>query len=275
MLATLAAATPAPARDRWLAPVRAVRVLHRTTHHPDGAPLVLHAAYIDLCDPAVAFRVTAPEEARQPVSRWARRAGVAVAINGDFFDGHPSRPLGPTRGRGVWWPPRPVFYYGALVAMGDGLPVRIEDIPEEGGAGIAGVGPEFTEVLASQEHVVSRGQVRLSRFVNHGGRNPRSGLGLSADGHTLILVAIDGRRGGSAGATTPELARALIELGAYEGVRLDGGGSSSLFVRGVGVVNTPSDGFERAVANHLGITVRTDAAPGQPAARCAATRTGP
>ncbi|MGV3625818.1 MAG: thrombospondin type 3 repeat-containing protein, partial [Archangium sp.] len=34
---------------------------------------------------------------------------------------------------------------------------------------------------------------------------------------------------------------------------LDGGGSSAMFVRGQGVVNRPSDGTERVVANHLAV----------------------
>jgi exopolysaccharide biosynthesis protein len=69
-------------------------------------------------------------------------------------------------------------------------------------------------------------------------------------------VVIDGRSRASVGATVGELGEVLRELGASDGVKLDGGGSSALFVRGRGVLNRPSDGRERAVANHLAV-VRT------------------
>src|SRR5690606_19352298 len=53
--------------------------------------------------------------------------------------------------------------------------------------------------------------------------------------------------------TCAELAALMAELGAWQAINLDGGGSSALFVEGRGVINRPSDGAERAVANHLAI----------------------
>ena len=45
-------------------------------------------------------------------------------------------------------------------------------------------------------------------------------------------------------------------------MNLDGGGSSAMYVRGRGVVNDPSDGSQRVVANHLGVQATGSGAPG-------------
>ncbi len=77
---------------------------------------------------------------------------------------------------------------------------------------------------------------------------PRSAIGITADRH-LLLVAVDGRNaGGSVGMRYDELAALLKELGARDAMALDGGGSTALYV-GNQVVNVPSGGNERNIAN--------------------------
>ena len=74
--------------------------------------------------------------------------------------------------------------------------------------------------------------------------------GVRADG-TLLLVTVDGRAPGwSAGMTLPESARLMRSLGARDALNLDGGGSSTMTVRGE-VVNRPSDHVERRVSDGL------------------------
>jgi MYXO-CTERM domain-containing protein len=84
-------------------------------------------------------------------------------------------------------------------------------------------------------------------------RNPRTAVGLSKDGKTFYMVVVDGRSSVSAGMTCAELGTLLKGLGAWNALNLDGGGSSAMYVSGVGVVNTPSDGSERVTANHLAL----------------------
>ncbi|NLC57220.1 MAG: phosphodiester glycosidase family protein [Armatimonadetes bacterium] len=80
-------------------------------------------------------------------------------------------------------------------------------------------------------------------------RHPRTAIGWN-DRH-LMLVVVDGRRRGfSEGMTFPELAALMQRLGCTEAINLDGGGSSTLWLGGK-VVNLPSDGRERAIANGL------------------------
>lgn len=84
-------------------------------------------------------------------------------------------------------------------------------------------------------------------------RHPRSAVGLSADGRPPVLATVDGRTARSVGATCAELAALVAELGAWQALNLDGGGSTALFVRGTGTANRPSDEAERPVANHLAL----------------------
>jgi hypothetical protein len=81
-------------------------------------------------------------------------------------------------------------------------------------------------------------------------RGPRTAVGQRADGG-ILLVTTDGRQPGfSVGMTNFELAQALVRLGAVRGMGLDGGGSSTLAFEGT-VLNSPSDGRERAVSTAL------------------------
>ena len=61
--------------------------------------------------------------------------------------------------------------------------------------------------------------------------------------------------------TYGQLAAEMARLGAYTAINLDGGGSSTLVLRAADgelkVMNRPSDGKERAVANVLGLTVKS------------------
>jgi exopolysaccharide biosynthesis protein len=86
---------------------------------------------------------------------------------------------------------------------------------------------------------------------------------VSRDGQTLLLLVVDGRQAGwSVGATLPELAQLMLDAGAWNAVNLDGGGSTAMWHREPGaaagrVLNRPSDGHVRPVANHLGVRLST------------------
>jgi hypothetical protein len=87
-------------------------------------------------------------------------------------------------------------------------------------------------------------------------RHPRTAVGF--DDEHLYLFVVDGRQEGlSAGMNYPELAETLIELGCEQAMNLDGGGSSTLWLGGQ-VVNSPSDGMERRVANSLIVIAREE-----------------
>lgn len=96
----------------------------------------------------------------------------------------------------------------------------------------------------------------------------RTSVGFSADGRTMYLVAIDGKQTDSRGMDLNELGAFMKALGARNALNMDGGGSTTMAARlpgesTTGLVNSPSDGSERQVANGLGLF----AAPGSGAVR--------
>jgi len=97
---------------------------------------------------------------------------------------------------------------------------------------------------------------------------PASGVAATSDGR-LLFFQIDGRQPDlSIGVLQPQLAALMIAFGATTGMAFDGGGSSTIVARLPGnsdaaVVNSPSDGSERNVAD--GLFVYSDAPAGPPA----------
>ena len=92
-------------------------------------------------------------------------------------------------------------------------------------------------------------------------RHPRTAAGLDATGTKLILLVVDGRKPGVAvGMSYDELAAEMLRLGCRQAVNLDGGGSSVMAIRNpvtgkFRILNEPTDGHERPVADVLGISV--------------------
>jgi exopolysaccharide biosynthesis protein len=114
------------------------------------------------------------------------------------------------------------------------------------------------EVAISGNKVLLHAGVR--RVVDDREMHPRTAIGIDYDtGHVLMLV-VDGRQSFSRGYTMVELANLMQALGADDALNLDGGGSSTMLgLRTDGVLdvlNSPSDGFERQVANGLEVTYR-------------------
>ncbi len=111
------------------------------------------------------------------------------------------------------------------------------------------------QVIGGGPRLVREGKVSVERESGRIGdsfvqaRHPRTAIGYR--GRKLYLVTVDGRQPGhSIGMTLPELAQAMLDLGCTDAVNMDGGGSTTLWARGA-IINRPSDGRERAVANGL------------------------
>ena len=88
-------------------------------------------------------------------------------------------------------------------------------------------------------------------------RHPRSAILVTRRGD-VVMLTVDGRSKGNAdGMSIPELAFLAKQLGAVEAINLDGGGSTTLWLRGEGVVNYPCDNGrydhagERSVSNAI------------------------
>ena len=79
-----------------------------------------------------------------------------------------------------------------------------------------------------------------------GGLNPRTAIGQRADGAVLML-AIEGRRSTSMGATMADLIDIMVEYGAVNAFNLDGGMSSSMVYNGEEIVDNANIRGDRAI----------------------------
>ncbi|MBE6911098.1 MAG: hypothetical protein E7473_01095 [Ruminococcaceae bacterium] len=87
-------------------------------------------------------------------------------------------------------------------------------------------------------------------------RNPRTSIGIRADG-TVVMATFDGRdAGGAKGMTYKTAAEGMLALGCVDALNLDGGGSTTFVLRTPGametkIVNNVSGSSARQVANAL------------------------
>lgn len=247
--------TVAFALDGWFEAAPGLRMVE--TVRP--GPTRVWVAAVDTCAPGVSFRFTSPDDfggRSQVTSTFLDATGVQLATNGDFFD----HDFGMNVGNGVSWegrasvsPARDTATSGTFAVGAD----RIELYPTD----VVFPRPEawMEEVVGGRWTLVQDG-VGLYGFYDGGFvcapglRHPRTLVGLSEDQRTVYLAVGDGRGfGGSVGLTCDEAIDLMLDAGAWNVVGLDGGGSSTMVLDGVGVLNLPTDGHERSVLNHLGV----------------------
>ena len=90
-------------------------------------------------------------------------------------------------------------------------------------------------------------------------RHPRTAACIAKNGDVL-LVTVDGRQRISRGVSLPEFADLLLKVGAVDAVNLDGGGSTVAVVRGM-VINSPSSGAERPIADAILVSAKNLPSP--------------
>ncbi len=228
--------------------------------------MIAHVLVIDMKAGGVHLLVTPPDHAEGPpldartTSRFLEEFGLQIAVNGDGF--YP------------WWSHSPLDYYprpGDPVTP-DGFAASGGKIYAEGEAPILYVGRRNTlsfrrpskviQAIGGDRYLVLNGAPLPG--LDDSAREPRTAVGFNKNGRWLILVVVDGRQPFySEGATFLELANILVAHGAYFGMSLDGGGSSTMVIEGEDgrprVLNSPIDqhipGRERPVANHLGVYI--------------------
>jgi exopolysaccharide biosynthesis protein len=105
--------------------------------------------------------------------------------------------------------------------------------------------------------ILKNGELSLTN-INSKGNEPRTGIGINKDSTELILATIDGRDTSFKGVSQEMFGAILRDLGAYNALNLDGGGSTTMAIKPKDeeksvVVNKPSDGGERSVVNAVGV----------------------
>lgn len=235
--------------------------------------IIAHVVVIDTKTKGIQFLVTPPDSrgetplTARTTSQFLDEFGVQIAINGDGFSpwwsrspadyyphaGDPVAPLGFAASNGDdYWQgteleegERPTLYISRRNAM------NFNDRPNRVFGAISG-----DRMLVLQGNPVPG--------LDGSERDPRTAVGLNKNGRYLYLLVVDGRQPFySAGITFADLARLLVDQGAYIAMSLDGGGSSTLVMEGEDggpvVLNSPIDhyipGRERPVANHLGVYI--------------------
>ena len=124
--------------------------------------------------------------------------------------------------------------------------------------GVAPGFPRLNQLVGGFPKIVQNGVNHATQgYADEGGssdfssaRHPRTAVGFSADSTKLYLITVDGRQTISVGMSLPELANFMLTRGVAHAVNLDGGGSTTIVVQGA-IENSPSDGWERSVANAL------------------------
>ena len=97
--------------------------------------------------------------------------------------------------------------------------------------------------------------------------HPRTGFGLSQDKRFLFFLVIDGRQKGySEGASTVEVAELLKAAGAWTGLNMDGGGSTTLISwdaekKCIAKWNHHRNDAERLVGCNLGVCLKPEKRP--------------
>ncbi len=177
---------------------------------------------------------------------------IVAAVNGGFFDTKTKRavPVHFIKTRGILHNRK---WGGAAVAVGKDDRITFENWNGKDSLWQA----SFEEVMVAGPMLLLNGKNFFPELNNSGGRHPRSCIGIRKDGSVILLV-IDGRRKKAAGMSFSELAKVCLWLKMESALNLDGGGSSSLWVKNKKTVNRPSDGIafihrDRKVCNMISV----------------------
>jgi hypothetical protein len=234
-------------------------------------PLRIHVLRVDLrakhCEP-VAVIADDPDgnggaeaQLEKPM-QLATRSGVVAAINANAFALFPP----PKQGEKWHWADRAPVQIGGWARQRN----REASRPQQGYASfwIDPDGRGHTGMLTSPTNAVMAvagfgsliidGQIVDTEIKP---LHPRSAVGVDREGRTMWLVVVDGRQPGfSEGMATGELAGLMKDLGCWNAINLDGGGSSILLLakdgKTLSIMNSPSDLGTRPVPVMLGVRRR-------------------
>ncbi|MEA1901386.1 MAG: phosphodiester glycosidase family protein [Thermodesulfobacteriota bacterium] len=247
------------ADDTWEKVVNGVEYLHRTD---STVPWNIHVLKIDLTDPDISLRPILANDSWGPymetTSSMAARTRALAAINADY-SGFTGPPEGTTIIEGIQYDieqyPRSTLAFSANKGLADiGIWTSTESLPGWVYNAISG-GPTILRDGIYDWDPYNENFLEDFKLAKRA-RQPRTGAALSVDGNTLILAVVDGRQPAiSVGMTAEEFTNLLIEMGGYTGMDFDGGGSTTMVINNT-IVNSPSDGAERSVANAFAVFSR-------------------
>jgi exopolysaccharide biosynthesis protein len=217
----------------------------------------VHVARVAVRNPRLRIVATREDDRGLTVSEFAKKNKAVIAINADYFTKE-MKPVGLAMGPcGVWDGTRDTQREGVIAAGEQKVeiypPREVLEEPEEWTTAAVSGWPMLVESCKALTPSKLPGSDAFTRAPH-----PRTAVGLSKSGRTMYFVVADGRREGVPGLTLARLARFMKEeLGVCSAINLDGGGSSAMWIDDE-IVNRPSDGQERRVADHLAVVLDRD-----------------
>ncbi|MBA4149599.1 MAG: phosphodiester glycosidase family protein [Verrucomicrobia bacterium] len=247
------------AREGWtvqqVAPGVELRQRHFTNLFDSAQFITLLA--VDLSQTNSRIRFAAAQQFgtnQMVVPDLAEKAGAVAAMNGGFFGKEPTANSGILKIDGKLLPftrkesDELHFVGGSAVGIDQGGQWHFIERP---GASWPDDWKEVEHALAGGHPLVLKGKIhsevirtnyKHAREARHVlSKHPRTAIGVTTNRIALLLSA-DGRHPENAeGLTMQQTAEVMQALGCDNAINLDGGGSTTVWLKGQGIVNHPSD----------------------------------
>ena len=216
---------------------------------------VIHAVKVNLAESSIKVSLS-PERIRGSTpTEMANELDSIALINASFFNGAYSA-LGTTMSDGVEW--KAVYNKSeatGILACTEANQCRIyhQRVP---------VNAHWDMAVSGIYPLINDGKPRSNSDDQKCGNfcaftHPRTAVGLSADNRTLYFVIAEGRQFDLPGISLAELALQMHEIGIYNAMNLDGGGSTGLVIDKTLINKRPAnEPIERKVASSIAITKR-------------------
>lgn len=231
--------------------------------------MVIHILIVDLKAEGIKFLVTPPEDkdaerplAARTTTQFLNDFNLQIAVNGGGFTpwysvgflyfphtGDRVAPEGFAASQGIIYADRELMEEEPTLFIYRSGKVTINHLNNKLYNAVSGLDTLILNGVPNDE---------LFKTSIH----PRTAVGTNKNGNKLFIVVVDGRQPGySEGATLDDLIEIMQGLEAYNAINLDGGGSTTLVIRGEDgqpvQLNSPIHqripGHERPVGNHIGI----------------------
>lgn len=203
-----------------------------------GDPQTISVIKADLNNPALETGISACEnKIRATTSEMAGNAGAIAATNFGYFNmKDPSSPAGALKKAD-----------GTIESTGSvGGDCTGYFSQTEGKITISPNPPDFNAVdmaRAAFPTLVTDGEIyrKIGTYDHIPGKHNRTAIGITED-NILYLVVFDGRsKEKAAGVSCYDLADFMQRLGCDAALNMDGGGSSTMYIKDKGIINYPSD----------------------------------
>lgn len=223
----------------------------------NGAPASLNILDIDIRRFEGDFLLSWYSDTLVRTSDIAQSEAALAAVNGSFFDMRAGGSVVFLQENGIVVSEtydRSAFVNEGAYAVDTAGLVMILKKPENADWRYS---PAHRDILVSGPLLIHKGELTSPQRIPFNlNRHPRTAIGINGKGH-FLLVTVDGRHAEAAGMNMWELQALMQSLGCTDALNLDGGGSTTMYIRGKGIVNYPSDNRsfdhegERRVSNAI------------------------